>query len=51
MTQVTPIQRQASHDELVERARQIAPHLRQRVKEMDQLGYLPEATVKEGRHV
>src|SRR5438132_8500933 len=47
MAQVTPIQRQASHDELVERARQLVPHLRQRVKEMDQLGSLPEATVQE----
>ena len=47
MAQVTPFQRQASHDDLVERARQLVPHLRQRVKEMDQLGYLPEATVQE----
>ena len=47
MAQVTHSQRQASHDDLVERARQLVPHLRQRVKEMDQLGYLPEATVQE----
>src|SRR6202521_2268563 len=47
MAQVTQIQRQASHDDLVERARQLVPHLRQRVKEMDQLGSLPEATVQE----
>src|SRR5260370_33160971 len=47
MTQVTHFQRQASHDDLVERARLLVPHLRQRVKEMDQLGYLPEATVQE----
>src|SRR5439155_20280287 len=47
MAQVTHFQRQASHDDLVERARQIVPHLRQRMKEMDQLGYLPEATVQE----
>jgi len=47
MAQVTPYQRQASHDDLVERARQLVPHLRQRVKEMDQLGRLPEATVQE----
>ncbi len=47
MAQVTPFQRQASHDDLVERARQLVPHLRQRVKEMDQLGYLPEETVQE----
>jgi 3-hydroxy-9,10-secoandrosta-1,3,5(10)-triene-9,17-dione monooxygenase len=47
MAQVTPFQSQASHDDLVERARQLVPHLRQRVKEMDQLGYLPEATVQE----
>ena len=47
MAQVTHFQRQASHDDLVERARQLVPHLRQRVKEMDQLGYLPEATVQE----
>jgi alkylation response protein AidB-like acyl-CoA dehydrogenase len=47
MAQVTPFQRQVSHDELVERARQLGPHLRKRVKEMDQLGYLPEATVQE----
>ncbi len=47
MVQVTHSQRQASHDELVERARQLVPHLRQRLKEMDQLGYLPEATVQE----
>src|SRR5258708_12721099 len=47
MAQVTHFQRQASHDDLVERARQLVPHLRQHVKEMDQLGYLPEATVQE----
>ncbi len=47
MAQVTHFQRRASHDDLVERARQLVPHLRQRVKEMDQLGYLPEATVQE----
>ena len=47
MTQVTPFQSQASHDDLVERARQLAPRLRQRMKEMDQLGRLPEATVQE----
>ncbi len=47
MVQVTHFQRQASHDDLVERARQLVPHLRQRMKEMDQLGYLPEATVQE----
>src|SRR5947209_15984019 len=47
MTQVVHSQHQASHDDLVVRARQLVPHLRQRVKEMDQLGYLPEATVKE----
>src|SRR5713226_2587850 len=47
MAQVTHFQRQASHDDLVERARQLVPHLRQRMKEMDQLGYLPEATVQE----
>src|SRR2546421_12729745 len=47
MTQVTHFQRQASHDDLVERARLLVPHLRQRVKEMDQLGYLPEASVQE----
>lgn len=47
MTQVTPFQRQASHDDLVERARQLVPHLRQRVQEMDRLGYLPEKTVQE----
>jgi 3-hydroxy-9,10-secoandrosta-1,3,5(10)-triene-9,17-dione monooxygenase len=47
MAQVTPIQNQTSHDDLVARARQLVPHLRQRVKEMDQLGYLPEATVQE----
>jgi alkylation response protein AidB-like acyl-CoA dehydrogenase len=47
MAQVTPFQRQASHDDLVERARLLVPHLRQRMKEMDQLGYLPEATVQE----
>jgi serine/threonine protein phosphatase PrpC len=46
MVQVTHFQRQASHDDLVERARQLVPHLRQRVKEMDQLGYLPETTVQ-----
>ena len=47
MVQITHFQRQASHNDLVERARQIVPHLRQRMKEMDQLGYLPEATVQE----
>src|SRR5947209_8510780 len=47
MVQVTHLQPQASHDDLVERARQLVPHLRQRMKEMDQLGYLPEATVQE----
>ncbi|MBV9229785.1 MAG: acyl-CoA dehydrogenase family protein [Chloroflexi bacterium] len=47
MTQVTPFQSQASHDDLVERARQLVPHLRQRVQEMDKLGYLPEETVQE----
>src|SRR5207245_11729778 len=47
MAQVVHSQRQASHDDLVERARQLVPHLRQRVKEMDQLGYLPEETVQE----
>jgi 3-hydroxy-9,10-secoandrosta-1,3,5(10)-triene-9,17-dione monooxygenase len=47
MAQVTPLQSQTSHDDLVARARQLVPHLRQRVKEMDQLGYLPEATVQE----
>jgi 3-hydroxy-9,10-secoandrosta-1,3,5(10)-triene-9,17-dione monooxygenase len=47
MAQVTPFQRQASRDDLVERARQLVPHLRQRTKEMDKLGYLPEATVQE----
>ncbi len=47
MIQVTHLQRQASHDDLVERARQLVPHLRQRMQEMDQLGYLPEATVQE----
>jgi 3-hydroxy-9,10-secoandrosta-1,3,5(10)-triene-9,17-dione monooxygenase len=47
MTQVTPFQSQASHDDLVERARQLAPRLRQRMKEMDQLGRLPEETVQE----
>ena len=47
MAQVTPIQNQTSHDDLVARARQLVPHLRQRVKEMDQLGYLPEETVQE----
>src|SRR5947209_10155277 len=47
MAQVTHFQSQASHDVLVERARQLVPHLRQRVKEMDQLGSLPEATVQE----
>src|SRR5258708_17562584 len=47
MAQVTHFQRRASHDDLVERARQLVPHLRKRVKEMDQLGYLPEATVQE----
>jgi 3-hydroxy-9,10-secoandrosta-1,3,5(10)-triene-9,17-dione monooxygenase len=47
MAQVTHFQRQASHDDLAERARQLVPHLRQRMKEMDQLGYLPEATVQE----
>ena len=47
MAQVTHFQRQASHDDLVERARQLVPRLRQRMKEMDQLGYLPEATVQE----
>src|SRR6266571_3492705 len=47
MAQVTHFQRQASHDDLVERARQLVPHWRQRVKEMDQLGYLPEATIKD----
>src|SRR6266436_4059185 len=51
MAQVTHFQRQASHDDLVERARQLVPHLRQRVKEMDQLGYLPEATVQELRNI
>ena len=33
MAQVTPFQPQAGHDDLVERARQLVPHLRQRVKE------------------
>ena len=33
MAQVTPFQRQAGHDDLVERARQLVPHLRQRVNE------------------
>jgi hypothetical protein len=47
MVQVTHFQRRASHDDLVARTRQLVPHLRQRVKEMDQLGYLPEATVQE----
>src|ERR1700694_275294 len=47
MTQFTQFQNQTSHDDLVARARQLVPHLRQRVKEMDQLGYLPEATVQE----
>ena len=47
MTQVTHFQRQASHDDLVDRARQLVPQLRQRMKEMDQLGDLPEATVQE----
>src|SRR5260370_16662181 len=47
MAQVVHSQSQASHDDLVVRARQLIPHLRQRVKEMDQLGYLPEATVQE----
>jgi 3-hydroxy-9,10-secoandrosta-1,3,5(10)-triene-9,17-dione monooxygenase len=47
MAQVAPLQRQASHDDLVGRARQLVPQLRQRLKEMDQLGRLPEATVKE----
>ena len=47
MAQVTPFQLQASHDDLVERAWQLVSHLRQRMKEMDQLGYLPEATVQE----
>jgi 3-hydroxy-9,10-secoandrosta-1,3,5(10)-triene-9,17-dione monooxygenase len=47
MAQVTHFQRQVSHDDFVERARQLVPHLRQRMKEMDQLGYLPEATVQE----
>ncbi len=47
MTQVVHFQRQASHNDLVERARLLVPHLRQRMKEMDQLGYLPEATIQE----
>jgi hypothetical protein len=47
MAQVVHFQSQASHDDLVVRARRLVPHLRQRVKEMDQLRYLPEATVKE----
>src|SRR6266702_8361619 len=47
MAQVTHFQSPVSHDDLVERARLPVPHLRQRVKEMDQLVYLPEATVQE----
>src|SRR5438067_813923 len=47
MTQVAHLERQASHDDLVGRARQLVPQLRKRLKEMDQLGRLPEATVKE----
>ena len=47
MAQVTHFQRQASHDDLVERARQLVPQLRQRMKEMDQLGDLPKATIQE----
>ena len=47
MAQVTPFQRQASHHDLLERARQLVPHVRQCMKEIDQLGYLPEATVQE----
>src|SRR5438105_14095860 len=47
MAQVTHFQRRASHDDLVERARQLVPNLRQRMKEMDQLGYLPKASVQE----
>jgi 3-hydroxy-9,10-secoandrosta-1,3,5(10)-triene-9,17-dione monooxygenase len=41
------LERRANNAKLVERAREIAPQLRQRVKEMDQLRRLPEATVKE----
>src|SRR6266699_1339444 len=47
MAQVVHSQRQALHDDLVARARQLAPQMRQRQKEMDQLGYLPEATIKD----
>jgi len=38
---------QVYHDDLVERARKLVPQLRQRVKEMDQLEYLPASTVKD----
>src|SRR6266702_3692503 len=47
MSQVVHSQRQANHDDLVARAQRLVPQLRQRMKEMDQLGYLPEATVQE----
>jgi 3-hydroxy-9,10-secoandrosta-1,3,5(10)-triene-9,17-dione monooxygenase len=47
MAQIVHSQRQASQDDLVARARQLVPQLRQRMKEMDQLGRLPEETVKE----
>ena len=47
MLQVAHPQRQATRDDLVGRARELVPQLRKRLKEMDQLGRLPEATVKE----
>lgn len=47
MAQVVHLERQALHDDLLGRARQLVPQLRQRQKEMDQLGRLPEATVKD----
>ena len=47
MVQVVPIEGQARQADLVARARRLVPRLRQRAKEMDQLGYLPRATVKE----
>ncbi len=50
MAQVVHVERQSSHDDLVARARRLVPHLRQRAKEMDQLGYLPGATVQELLH-
>jgi len=46
-TEVMDHERQTRQAELIERAREIAPQFRQRIQEMDQLGRLPEATIRD----